>query len=703
MRTHTALLAVLVVLVAVAGQAQVPATLSYQGVLRDAAGVPVADDDYAVDFVIYDAGAGGTALWLEPLTVTTSDGIFDVILGETVPLGLPFDVQYWLGTSVEGEAELAPRVQLTAAPYSLRAVVAETALVSAPDSDWQISTWNEPYSMQQVGIGTDNPHSWLHVAGDGNGLDPIVQAVGPTYGQPAFGFRTVDDIGWGFEQDWQGRFHLTVYDDTWHEQGRPISVDEYGVGIFCDPVSLTGLTVNYGLRTDDLVVTDGTQLSGRTTTDTLRVIGGAAAGHVLTSDGMGLASWQTPASVPDSDWQISAWNEPYSMEQVGIGTDNPHSWLHVVGDGNGLDPIVQAEGPTYGQPAFGFRTVDDIGWGFEQDWQGRFHLTVYDDTWHEQGRPISVDEYGVGIFCDPEPLTGLTVNNGLHADDLVVTDGTQLFGRTTTDTLRVIGGAADGYVMTSDAAGLASWQPAPPPAVPGSSGRLLYNDGGAMGAAELYYNDSPARLGIGRSPTQERLEVDGTAMVDGFILTSSPDEGLVLTSDASGEGTWQPVTGDMITDGTISQDDLGTDSVGSSEIKSNSVHSDELASNVVGLAHLADTYRATHVVANTNVPSAYLWDPQWTHAETPEIRTNGSTGQIVIDDLYGSSDADIMIVEAGTTVITDTTPYTYTPPDRTAFEIHVWPHDPQEQWYVHFVGARMGGYINGLTSGGYGQ
>ncbi len=142
--------------------AQVPQTLSYQGVLRDSGGPPVPDDDYLITFKIYDIASGGTALWTEPQTLPVSDGILNATLGSVVTLDLAFDVPYWLGISVGGEAELDPRVELTAAPYALRALHADVA----QDSDWETSG-NTVYRLTgMVGIGTNTPRERLHVMGE---------------------------------------------------------------------------------------------------------------------------------------------------------------------------------------------------------------------------------------------------------------------------------------------------------------------------------------------------------------------------------------------------------------------------------------------------------------------------------------------------------------------------------------------------------
>jgi hypothetical protein len=100
---------------------QIPQTISYQGLLTDAAGAIVPDGNYNLTFKLYDAPTGGTALWTEQQSVPVQNGIFNVILGSVVALNLPFDRLYWLEVAVGTDGVLAPRLQLTSSTYAMRA------------------------------------------------------------------------------------------------------------------------------------------------------------------------------------------------------------------------------------------------------------------------------------------------------------------------------------------------------------------------------------------------------------------------------------------------------------------------------------------------------------------------------------------------------------------------------------------------------
>lgn len=122
----------LIVLTANAVRAEVPAMMNYQGYLADAVGTPL-NETVDMEFSLYQEETGGTPLWTEIQGgIVVSEGIFNVILGSSAPLDLPFDVPYYLGIRINGE-EMAPRKPLLSVPYALNAKPT-TPAVPAPDS-----------------------------------------------------------------------------------------------------------------------------------------------------------------------------------------------------------------------------------------------------------------------------------------------------------------------------------------------------------------------------------------------------------------------------------------------------------------------------------------------------------------------------------------------------------------------------------------
>ncbi len=96
--------------------AQVPSTLSWQGILQDDSG-DLLDGQYTITTKIYDAQTGGNALWTESQTVTIEDGITNLILGKSTTLNLDFEDAYWLEITIDNGTPLS-RIELTSVPYA---------------------------------------------------------------------------------------------------------------------------------------------------------------------------------------------------------------------------------------------------------------------------------------------------------------------------------------------------------------------------------------------------------------------------------------------------------------------------------------------------------------------------------------------------------------------------------------------------------
>jgi len=112
--------------------AQIPRTLSYQGVLTDNAGKPRPDGSYTFTFRFYTSPTGGAAIWSESRSLPVKNGLFSTVLGDQTSFGaaVKFDQQYWLSIQVGNEPELSPRIPLTSVGYSLGAMRADTAKVA---------------------------------------------------------------------------------------------------------------------------------------------------------------------------------------------------------------------------------------------------------------------------------------------------------------------------------------------------------------------------------------------------------------------------------------------------------------------------------------------------------------------------------------------------------------------------------------------
>jgi hypothetical protein len=119
-----------------------PDRISYKGFLIDASGDPLEPGgplNHTIIFRIYDVLLGGTALWTEQQTVTIDNGVFSVLLGAGTGVGSEsHDLLHtvfqgnnashrYIGITVDGGVELAPRMRFLTSPYAHLASNAITA------------------------------------------------------------------------------------------------------------------------------------------------------------------------------------------------------------------------------------------------------------------------------------------------------------------------------------------------------------------------------------------------------------------------------------------------------------------------------------------------------------------------------------------------------------------------------------------------
>lgn len=109
-----------------AALAEIPGTISYQGVVRDDQGPLVQEGDYYFCFKLFDAATGGTQLWNDCDSLHVKWGTFNAHLGHDAPINLAFDRPYWLEVTFEGQT-FPDRIALESAPYAKRASLATVA------------------------------------------------------------------------------------------------------------------------------------------------------------------------------------------------------------------------------------------------------------------------------------------------------------------------------------------------------------------------------------------------------------------------------------------------------------------------------------------------------------------------------------------------------------------------------------------------
>ena len=140
-------------------------------------------------FKLYSAATGGSALWTETIALSFDGGHYSVTLGATTDLEYSYidGSDLWLGITIEGANEFAPRSRITSTLYSMRAGIADEVdgPVNAQDglqiNGTTIIDANGNWVGGDVGIGTTNPEYTLDVDGTINATEVLVN------GQPIEG------------------------------------------------------------------------------------------------------------------------------------------------------------------------------------------------------------------------------------------------------------------------------------------------------------------------------------------------------------------------------------------------------------------------------------------------------------------------------------------------------------------------------------
>lgn len=210
MKKNISIFALLLMLTASAF-AQVPQTLSYQGILTDAAGNPVANGTHTVIFDFYPLESGGSADFsIGPINVSTNKGLFTTLLGN-IPDSLG-KKQYYVGIIADGEV-LAPRITLSSVPYALKALTASTvALPLRGVGIFNSSTTSDGYRSSVVtGINVANGVPDGNAAGNGLYGETASAAFGASQYAGVQGRSTAATFGFGVSGSAAGTGSAGVY------------------------------------------------------------------------------------------------------------------------------------------------------------------------------------------------------------------------------------------------------------------------------------------------------------------------------------------------------------------------------------------------------------------------------------------------------------------------------------------------------------
>ncbi|UCF05801.1 MAG: hypothetical protein JSV33_01830 [bacterium] len=463
--------------------------------LTDVSGDAVPDGSYSITFNIYDQEVGGTALWTETNTVQVTKGIFNVVLGTLDTLDIAFDEPYWMGMSVEGEAELTPRVELTASAYSFNSrSVTGTDNVFPPSGNVGIGTIapNRPLTI----TGPSDVQVGLQFNGNNSSYSSIYVNSNVGFARPGFGYvrgglkaHTFLDVG----DNWVLRVGST----------NALSVlpsGNVGIGV-AGPTEILSLdgAINVGGAagtTAGTIQWTGSDFEGYNGSTWQSLTGGAGgslpvgtSGQTLRHDG---ASWAATSALINNGTDI------------GIGTASPVSNLHIYENVDGWMGI-RIQNPNTGSgSAESIDFVDENG--------GLAGIRIYDDDNPTYGahmaifnnRPsgvINLRTGGVNRVLLTEdgnlavglnnPVERLDVNGGIRVGSAAGTNS---------GTIQWTGTDFEGY----DGSSWKSLTGSGPPA--GTQGQTLRHNGTDWIATSNLYNNGTA-IGLGTVGPQWNLHV----------------------------------------------------------------------------------------------------------------------------------------------------------------------------------------------------
>ncbi len=399
-----------------------------------------------------------------------------------------------------------------------------------------------------IGIGTTNPSDKLHVyASTGNALI-IAQRAAASNGWCGLLFR-------GGNQNWDMYMATNSPDLNWKNDG--------GVRMTLNPSGNLGIGTMF--PTQKLDVAGTVKMTGfMMPTD-------AAAGYVLTSDASGVGMWKAapggiggsgaPNYVPkftsNTELGTSALYE--SGGRVGIASTAPHTTLDVrgpiLGQAAGANvssfsdlntgAVIGVSGLTIGAlsgegAVSGFMRstnpfkaalyghVSDNACGLTIVHLGSGKLMSLRTGSTEHFTVTNNGRVGIGM---PDPAAQLHVAGG----DIYIENNLNLCWRNAAGTAypRIL------ELNASDAVRVGN-----PLAVGGMAIQSRADIQLQSGTATLMQVKSNGNVGIGTTTPAQKLDVAGTVQMTRFKMPADAAAGRVLTSDASGVGTWQaPPTG----------------------------------------------------------------------------------------------------------------------------------------------------------------
>jgi DNA-binding transcriptional ArsR family regulator len=478
--------------------AGIPDTLNVQGKLTNTTTGTTITGLYNLTFRMYDQDSGGTSLWTESQELNTDNGVYDAILGLTVPLTLDFDTNYWMSLEVNSTGEMTPRINITSTPHTYRAGVSEDLVCTDCIGETEItddyllndgdtatgnytfdsSTFFIDSSYDRIGIGTTSPDQLLHLLAATIPRIFVEDSTNNVIAQ-----MRADDSSANFGSYSNHDVRFVVNDDA------KMAIETSGqVGIgLTDPQST--LTVKGDINATVNVTTP-----------------------ILCLNGDCQSSW--PAGDSSAAWDISGtyvFNDTASVT-VGIGTNTPATKLSISDTADQLG-IIDSDG----SQEWRLSANSNIFY-IEDENSGAIPFKIEDGA---NTDTLIIDDSGnVGIGTTTPAMS-------LHIEANNLSDYTPL---TTTNLVVEDTGSANYIEIASDDAQL--------------TGILFSNESGWEGYV-IYGNSAHANPGLrfgSRKDEVARFQLSGGFSFGDSYITTDPGENNMIIEGDVGIGTTDPVS-----------------------------------------------------------------------------------------------------------------------------------------------------------------
>ena len=479
--------------------ADVPHYINFQGTLTDSVGNPITAT-LSMQFSLYVDSTGGSSLWSETHSIiNVRDGLFQVILGSNTSLldSIFSGRVLWLEIRAQSET-LSPREKIVAVPYSFKSKTSDHATLT--DSAW-FATYSDTADWALGAPTTTHVDTadYAFQAGQAHSADSALSSTYSDTSNWALGFETitrVDSANYALQAEASfqadSALHATYSDTCDWALGHPeiTRVD----------------TADYAWQAKASFRADSSSHSNR-------------------SDTAGFAM----SAPPDNDWIASGDSLYHLNGNVGIGTSTPNRKLHIKGDSESHDACLHLEA-RWNPEIFMDKGGYDADSKIHFQSQGIPWWTFYHDG-SEDALKFLHDGSAVVMTLSGDDKVGIGTMTPEEKLDVI--------GTIQTTGLKMSTNAGEGKVLTSNSDGVGTWRTlATKVSGTGSTGHLAkFSDSTTIANSIVFDNGS--NIGIGTTNPAQKLDVAGTVKMTGFLMPTGASSSYILTSDASGVGTWQ--------------------------------------------------------------------------------------------------------------------------------------------------------------------